>query len=56
MGFEAQFSYRLPSPLRVFSGVEFGNGRDVCLELLGEDGGELLRGCVGMMADAASAS
>ena len=34
-------------PLRVFRGVEFGDGRDVRLELLGEDGGELLRGCIG---------
>ena len=32
--------------MRVFRGVEFGDGRDVCLELLGEDGGELLRGCI----------
>src|SRR6185503_7488532 len=52
MGFEAQLSYRLPSPpLRVFRGVEFGDGRDVCLELLGKDGGELLRGCVGFIQD-----
>ena len=49
MGFEAQLSYRLPSPLRFFRGVEFSDGRDVCLELLGEDGGELLRGCIGFV-------
>ena len=51
MGFEAQTSYRLPSPppLRVFSGVEFGNGRDVSFELPGEDCGELLRGSVGII-------
>ena len=38
-------------PLRVFRGVEFGDGRDVRLELLGEDGGELLCGCVGFIHD-----
>ena len=51
MGFEAQFSYRLPSPLWALRGVEFGDGRDVYFELLGEDGGELLRGCVGFIHD-----
>ena len=35
--------------MRVFSGVEFGDGRDVCFELPGEDCGELLRGCVGVI-------
>src|SRR6185312_542232 len=38
MGFEAQISYRLPSPLRLFSGVELGDGRDVCFELPSKDG------------------
>ena len=38
-------------PLRVFRGVEFGDGRDVRLELLGKDGGELLRGRVGFIHD-----
>ena len=38
-------------PLRVFSGVKFSNGRDVGFELLGEDCGELLRGCVGFVHD-----
>ena len=37
--------------LRALRGVKFGNRRDVCLELLGEDGGELLRGCVGFVHD-----
>ena len=36
-------------PLRVFSDVEFGDGRDVGCELLGKDGGELLCGCVGFV-------
>ena len=46
MGFEAQPSYRLPTPppSRALRGVELGDGRDVHFKLLGKDGGELLRG------------
>ena len=37
--------------MRALRGVEFGDGRDVCFELLGEDGGKLLGGCVGVVHD-----
>ena len=44
--------------MRVFSGVEFGYGRDVSFELPGEDCGELsvAASASSIMADAASAS
>ena len=37
--------------MRALRGIEFGDRRDVCLELLGEDGGELLRGRIGFIHD-----
>ena len=51
MGSEAQTSYRLSSPLRVFNGIEFSYGRDVGFKLPGQDGGEPLDGGIGVVHD-----